>query len=366
MLFVALQACNAKSENSLQADVNSPTATVQHNGNFTEAAKVATPAVVNISTYARLPARDLGPLEQYLRERAEGGGRPVNPAPGEEDLMLSGSGSGVIIDSDGYIITSRHILAHAEKVEITLNDKRVYSAEIVGDDPATDLALLRIDENGLPFLEFGNIDELEVGEQVAAVGNPFNLTSTVTAGIVSAKARDLELLARRTDVEGRTIESYIQTDAAVNPGNSGGALVNMNGQLVGINAAIASPTGVFAGYSFAVPVNIVRKVANDIAEYGEVRRGTLGVSIRDINSRMARENGIDDLSGVYVVDVLAGSPASEAGIQSGDVIMEIDGREVQAASEVMELVSLKRPGEEVNVTYRRGEQTLETEVDLGS
>ncbi len=263
---------------------------------------------------------------------------------------LQGAGSGVIISADGYIVTNNHVVQDASKIEIVLNDKRSYEGAIVGTDPSTDLAVVKINESNLPFLGYGNSDELQIGEWVLAVGNPFNLTSTVTAGIVSAKARNINILGTP---DGTSIESFIQTDAAVNRGNSGGALVNTRGELIGINAAIASGNGFYAGYSFAIPVNIVKKVVADLVDYREVQRAFLGVSIREIDSKFAEEKGFKELRGVYVSEVNDGSAAKDAGIQKGDIITSINKITVNSTSELLEQVSRYRPGEKVSVVVSR-------------
>jgi serine protease Do len=263
---------------------------------------------------------------------------------------LQGAGSGVIISPDGYIVTNNHVVQDASKIEIVLNDKRSYEGTIVGTDPSTDLAVVKVKETNLPFLGYGNSDDLQIGEWVLAVGNPFNLTSTVTAGIVSAKARNINILGTP---DGTSIESFIQTDAAVNRGNSGGALVNTRGELVGINAAIASGNGFYAGYSFAVPVNIVKKVVADLIDYREVQRAFLGVSIREMDSKFAEEQGIKELRGVFVSEVNEGSAAKDAGIERGDIITSVNSITVNSTSELLEQVSRYRPGEKVTVGVSR-------------
>ena len=269
------------------------------------------------------------------------------------------SGSGVLISDDGYIVTNNHVIEDADRIEVTLDDNRFYEANIVGIDPTTDLALIKIEDRAapFPFVSFGDSDDVKVGEWVLAIGNPFGtLTSTVTAGIVSAKARNINILHDRNN---RQIESFIQTDAAVNQGNSGGALVNLRGELVGINTAIATPTGSYAGYSFAVPVSLVQKVMNDLLEFGSVQRALLGVRIQDVNAQLAEEEGLDIVSGVYVDGVTQESAAAEAGMEAGDVIVEIDSRPVGNVSELQELVARNRPGDEVKVTFWRN-GSLET------
>ncbi len=279
--------------------------------------------------------------------------------PNQRQYPISGWGSGVIISSEGFIVTNNHVVSGAELVEVTLNDKRTYEAEIVGTDPTTDLAVIRIKERGLPFVRYGNSDEVRVGEWVLAVGNPFNLTSTVTAGIVSAKARDINILGNQAG-----IESFIQTDAAVNRGNSGGALVNNKGALIGINAAIASNTGSYTGYSFAIPVNIVRKVVEDIMLYGDVQRAYLGVVVRDIDSDFAEEMGLKNLKGLYVEAISESGGAEASGIERGDVITHINGIEVNSLSQLLEVVGQFRPGDEVWVDVYRGRKTMKFNVEL--
>lgn len=280
------------------------------------------------------------------------------PSPQEQPPVI-GSGSGVILSHDGYIITNNHVIADARHIEVTLNDSRVFEAHKVGVDPTTDLALLKIEEEGLPYLVFGDSDALRVGEWVLAIGNPFNLASTVTAGIVSAKGRNINILS-----DTMAIESFIQTDAAVNRGNSGGALVNTRGELIGINTAIASTTGAFAGYSFAVPSNIALKVMEDLLEFGEVQRGMLGVTISPLTGREAEERGLGVMRGAYVQRVGENSAAEKAGIREGDVIIAIDGNPVRNPSELIEAVGRKRPGDEVLVTYYRNGSERETTAVL--
>ena len=260
------------------------------------------------------------------------------------------SGSGVIISEDGFIITNKHVINNTEEIEVVLNDKRTYSAKILGEDSNSDLALLKIDENKLPFLEFDNSNNLKVGEWVLAVGNPYNLNSTVTAGIISAKSRKINIL------NDGGIESFIQTDAAINSGNSGGALVNTNGNLIGINTAIQSKTGSFSGYGFAIPSNMVEKIINDLKLYGEVRRAYIGIHITDINMQVQKELKLSGLEGVLISKVLENSPAELAGINDLDVILEINGIKVNSTSELHELIIQFNPGDEINCTIQREEQ----------
>lgn len=265
-----------------------------------------------------------------------------------------GTGSGVIISPDGFIVTNNHVIAQASQLEITLNNKRTYEAEVIGTDADSDIALLKIDvDKPLPYLAFGDSDNAKIGEWVLAVGNPFSLTSTVTAGIVSAKARSL----------GRN-QSFIQTDAAVNPGNSGGALVNTNGDLIGINTAITSQTGSYVGYSFAVPSNIAKKVVEDIMEFGNVQRGRLGISAANINSREAMELGLDEIEGVYISQISEDSGAEEAGLQTGDVIKQVDDILVRKFSELTGYLSSKRPGDVIEVVVDREGKRVSKRVTL--
>jgi Do/DeqQ family serine protease len=316
------------------------------NPDFTIAANTTIHAVVHIKTeYARKNSM----YDNFFSFRDFFGDSQYN-----NQGPLQGAGSGVIISADGYIVTNNHVVQDASKIEIVLNDKRSYEGTIVGTDPSTDLAVIKVKESNLPFLSYGNSDEVQIGEWVLAVGNPFNLTSTVTAGIVSAKARNINILGTP---DGTSIESFIQTDAAVNRGNSGGALVNTRGELVGINAAIASGNGFYAGYSFAIPVNIVKKVVRDLVDYSEVQRAFLGVSIREIDSKFAEDQGINELKGVYISEVNDGSAAKEAGMLRGDVIISVNNMPVNSTSELLEQVSLYRPGEKIPVVvHRNGEE----------
>ncbi len=278
---------------------------------------------------------------------------------GAQDQTYTGFGSGVIISADGYIVTNNHVVEGASNIQVTLNDKQEFEANLVGTDPKTDLALIKIEGQNLPFVIFGNSDNVKIGEWVLAVGNPFNLTSTVTAGIVSAKARNINILG----TEG-AIESFIQTDAAVNRGNSGGALVNMNGELIGVNAAIASNTGSYTGYSFAIPSNIVRKVADDLLNYGNVQRAYIGVSIREVDSRFAKEKGLDLVNGVYVESVSENGGAKSAGMRSGDVIVSVDNMPVTTNAELLEIIGQHNPGDFVTVTVDREGKRQQYSVEL--
>ena len=269
-------------------------------------------------------------------------------------------GSGVIISKDGYIVTNNHVVDESDEIQIVLNDKRTFTAKLVGKDPSSDLALLKVKATDLPYISLGNSDNLKVGEWVLAVGNPFNLTSTVTAGIVSAKARDINILSKNK----YPIESFIQTDAAVNQGNSGGALVNMRGELVGINSAILSPSGAYSGYSFAIPVNIVKKIVADIIKYGEVQRAVLGITIKNITGELAKKFKLDKVEGVYIESVISNGAAKEAGIKKGDVILKINKVEVNTTAELTEQMTKYRPGELIYVTIKRNGKRKQFEVVL--
>jgi serine protease Do len=339
-------------DDMVQLTKNGKNAKVQAPFDFTEAASKVTPMVVHIvatqEATARSKSRQREDMPDLFREFF---GDDFNGSPFRGPQKSQGSGSGVIISQDGYIVTNNHVVENATEIEVILSDKRNYKAELVGTAPSTDLAVIRIKEKGLPAIVFGNSDEIKVGEWVLAVGNPFNLESTVTAGIVSAKARSIDILRQRG---ADAIESFIQTDAAVNPGNSGGALVNVNGELVGINTAIATPTGTYAGYSFAVPANIVKKVIRDLIEYGSIQRGYLGVNIRQLDGKLAQEKNIKGISeGVYIDNVNENSAAKEAGIKSGDVIVGLDGKRIKSSPELLEEIARRRPGDKVKLEVVR-------------
>lgn len=320
------------------------------NTDFTLAAEKSLNAVVHITTQSEQTNLVYDPFAQFF------GG-----SPRQEQYIQQGSGSGVIISKDGYIVTNNHVVAGANKIEVVLNDKRIYTAEVVGTDPSTDIALVKIKENDLPFLTYGNSDLVKIGEWVLAVGNPFNLNSTVTAGIISAKGRNNIIDGRKNP-----IESFLQTDAAVNPGNSGGALVDTNGDLIGINTAIASNNGAYQGYSFAVPVNIVKKVVGDLVEFGTVQRAYIGVGIKDIDPKFAKENNIKHLKGAYVTNLTSGGSAEEAGIEVGDIITGIQEATVGSVSELHEQIAKYRPGDKVNVSLFRNNKEVNLAVTLKS
>lgn len=323
---------------------------------FTRAAASTVNAVVSIKSTTMQQQRSSGSMEEEFFKYFFGQGRrDYTPQP------RVGMGSGVIISEDGYIVTNNHVIDQANKIEVTLNDKRSFEATLIGCDPVTDLALLKIDAEELPIVRFGDSDKLQVGEWVLAVGNPFQLNSTVTAGIVSAKSRNLGMIAPSSRMG---IESFIQTDAAVNPGNSGGALVNTAGELVGINTAIYSETGNYAGYSFAIPTSIVSKVITDLKQYGTVQRAMLGVSIMEMNDQLAKEKKIELRKGVYVAEVSERSAALEAGLESGDVIVAINGVATPTVSILQEQIARYRPGDKVKIEYFRGKDKKEADATL--
>lgn len=334
---------------SFQHHVNTDITSV--GADFTFAAQQTINGVVHIKTvlHKTNTRQYLDPLDQFFF------GLPYGAQPSPQRA----AGSGVIITSDGYIITNNHVIEEADEIEITLNDKRTYKARLIGADPNTDLAVIKIDETNLPVVPFGNSDEVKLGEWVLAVGNPFNLTSTVTAGIVSAKGRNINIIQ-----ESYKIESFIQTDAAVNPGNSGGALVNTNGELIGINTAISSHTGSYEGYAFAVPSNLVQKIARDLIEFGTVQRGILGVNIREITSDFATEKSLKALEGVWVEAPIIGSAAEEAGLKSGDIILKVNNKNINSVSELQEQIGLYRPGDKLTLLVRRNHNEMPVEVEL--
>ena len=314
---------------------------------FTEIAEKSIHAVVHVKNLSTASSRT-NPLFEFFYGQSGGSERQV-----------VGSGSGVIISSDGYIITNNHVIKGARQLEVTLNNKESYNAEVVGVDESSDIALLKIDKTNLSYLPFGDSDNLRVGEWVLAVGNPFNLTSTVTAGIVSAKARDINIMNNN-----KRIESFIQTDAAVNPGNSGGALVNTRGNLIGINTAISSQTGSYIGYSFAVPSNIAKKVIEDILEYGNVQRAYLGINYEELNSEKASEFGVASTEGVLITRVLDQGAAKEAGLMANDIIVKMDNIKIANFSDLQGFLGSKRPGDQVDVSILRDETPKTVQVKL--
>ena len=312
---------------------------------FTSAAENTVHSVVHITTKVVQTTFQRDPFQEFFYGPGAGGR--------EFKQYGAGAGSGVIVSSQGYIVTNNHVIENASEIQVILNDNSKYDAKVIGADPSTDIAVLKIEGENFPAIPIGNSDELKIGEWVLAVGNPFNLTSTVTAGIVSAKARNINLLSERSAQDVVPIESFIQTDAAVNPGNSGGALVNTRGELIGINTAIASQTGSYAGYSFAVPINLVDKVMRDLIDFGIVQRGFLGVQIADVTQDVKEKNKLPDLKGVFLAKVTEGGSADKAGLKDGDVILKIGSKEVNSVASLQEEIGKRRPGDKVSLTVRQ-------------
>lgn len=322
---------------------------------FENAAAEASPAVVHIKVLKRVAAQGYG-----------FGDMSYNNSNNGNDAQQVGSGSGVIVSAAGYIVTNNHVVENADELLVTLNDKKDYKATVIGTDPSTDLAVIKIDGSDFPILHFANSDDVRVGQLILAIGYPLNLETTVTSGIVSAKSRNIGINNRNSD---SPIESFIQTDAAVNPGNSGGALVNTDGDLIGINSAIASPTGSYAGYSYAIPSNLVKRVVGDIIKYGSAKRAYLGVMyVSDqMNDAMRQKNNIPTGDGVYVMDVTSGSAANQAGIQKGDFITKINGTTINTGTQMVEKISAMRPGDKVEITYmHNGAENTATAALQGS
>jgi Do/DeqQ family serine protease len=318
---------------------------------FASAAEQTMQAVVHVKVISTVPGEKLDdPITEFFY------GHDIQ----EPARKVTGYGSGVIISPDGYIVTNNHVVEGSDSIGVILNNKRTYRAKLIGRDPDTDLALIKINANGLSVINYGNSEELRVGQWVLAVGNPFNLGTTVTAGIVSAIGRSLQF----PDDDAFKIDSYIQTDAALNPGNSGGALVNPKAELVGITAAIISPTGAYSGNSFAIPVNIVKKVASDLKQYGKVQRGILGISIAEITPELAAKENLKDPRGVFVAEVTQGGGAAEAGIKEKDIITRVGNTEIESPSRFQEIISMHRPGDKVQLTYVRNGVVKTAEVVL--
>lgn len=321
-----------------------PASIPMENTDFTVAAEKSLNAVVHVKNTSYKTVRD--PFAEFF----------YGEGSGTKKYSQVGTGSGVIISSDGYIVTNNHVIDRAEQIEITLNNKKVYTAELIGTDPTNDIALVKIDADDLPYITFGDSNQIKVGEWVLAVGNPYNLTSTVTAGIISAKGRDL--------LGNNGVDSFIQTDAAVNPGNSGGALVNTNGDLVGINTAISSQTGAFVGYSFAVPSNIAKKVIEDLMEYGNVQSAVLGIRGGELNNDVAKQLEIDATEGFYISEIVSGSGAEKGGLQKNDIIVKLDNVAINTYADLTGFIRTKRPDDSVFVTYLRDGEEKTTNVVL--
>ena len=347
-----------------KTDVYSYSGSAQSSGNvnisgdftdFTYAAETSVKGVVFVKVVKRIEQSSRTPQSIFDFFFGYGGGS----VPREQ----VGSGSGVIISEDGYIVTNNHVISGASEIEVTMDNNKKFSAKLIGTDPATDIALLKVEAENLPVIPFGDSDKLRLGEWVLAIGSPFGLTSTITAGIVSAKGRTIDGGASY-DRQQPKIESFIQTDAAVNPGNSGGALVNIKGELVGINTAIVSKTGSYAGYSFAVPVNIVKKISEDFIEYGSVRRALLGIFMQNVTEELKEEKELHSLSGVYIEEVVRNGAADKAGVKEGDVLLAINSMEIKNSSSVQEIITSLKPGDKVVLKILRGEKVRVLEAEL--
>ncbi|MCT4616062.1 MAG: Do family serine endopeptidase [Marinifilaceae bacterium] len=318
--------------------------------NLTLAAESSVKSVVHVESVYRVQKRYRTPLHEYLFGNSDSRFRPKT---------TMSTGSGVIISKNGYIITNNHVVSSAKYINITLHDKRKFKAELIGKDKNTDLALLKIEAENLPNINYGDSESLKLGEWVLAVGNPFNLKSTVTAGIISAKARNIGIMQGQL-----SIESFLQTDAAVNPGNSGGALVNDRGELIGINTAIESRTGSYSGYSFAIPATIVKKIISDLKEFGQVQRAFLGVEMANIDSKLANHLKLSEIKGVIITKVKRNSSSYDAGLKSGDIILSIAGKEINSTSELQEQISKYRPGENVEIIFIRNSKAQKVNLIL--
>ncbi|GAB3733546.1 trypsin-like peptidase domain-containing protein [Spirosoma lituiforme] len=335
-------------------------------GDFSTAAEAVTPMVVHIRTTMTRTVRQQQQVPDIFREffgdEFGGGQRQPRRQQGQA------SGSGVIISKDGYIVTNNHVVQDADEVEVIMTDKRSFKAKVIGTDPLTDLAVIKVDANNLPAITLGDSDALKLGEWVLAVGYPLDLESTVTAGIVSAKGRRIGILDQnisKTDAKPDSpVEAFIQTDAAINPGNSGGALVNLRGELVGINSAIASATGYYSGYGFAVPVSLVKKVSADLLKYGNVQRGYIGILPIELNSTVAKEKGAKIGRGIYVENVVEKGAAEAAGLKKGDVIVKMEGQPLDSDAQMREIIGRRRPGDIVNVTVNRDGTERDFKVEL--
>ncbi len=340
------------------------------NPDFTQASAAVSPGVVHIQVTINSRRSQGGggsPFDMFeeffgVPQQRRGQSRPA-----------TASGSGVIISPDGYIVTNNHVVEEADKIEVILTDKRKFEAKVIGRDPNFDLALIKVSGTNLPIVKLGNSDNVQIGEWVLAVGYPLGLQSTVTAGIISAKGRRIGILDEPTQQRGygmqqeeqmvsNAVESFLQTDAVINKGNSGGALVNARGELIGINSAIASPTGTYAGYGFAIPINLAKKIVDDFKEFGSVKRGYVGVTFTEINDALREETGIKDVNGLYVRDVIKGGAAESAGIKSGDILTKVEGRVIYSTPDLQEYVARLRPGDKVKITYKR--EGKEKEVTL--
>ena len=333
---------------------------------FETAAAKASPAVVHIKVLKRAGGEVINPFGQMGSSDDNGADMSYNDDNAANSARQVASGSGVLVSTSGYIVTNNHVVDKADELVVTLNGKKDFKATVIGTDPSSDLAVIKIEGNDFPHITFDNSDNVRIGEWVLAIGYPLNLETTVTSGIVSARARNIGINNRNSNAP---IESFIQTDAAVNPGNSGGALVSINGNLIGINSAIASPTGSYAGYSYAIPSNLVERVVSDIIKYGSAKRAYLGVMFGSdqMGDADRKKNNIPDGDGIFVMDVAKGSAAEEAGIQKGDFIIKINATVVNTGTEIVEKVSAMRPGDRINISYvRNGVEHTTTATLKGS
>ncbi len=347
------------------------------NPDFTQAASAVSPGVVHIQvTMSSRNSRGGGGsgspfdmFEEFFGVPQQRRGQP---------RQATASGSGVIISPDGYIVTNNHVVEEADKIEVILTDKRKFEAKVIGRDPNFDLALLKVTANNLPIVKLGNSDNVQIGEWVLAVGYPLGLQSTVTAGIISAKGRQIGILGESQQQQQRgygygeqqeqiintAVESFLQTDAVINKGNSGGALVNAKGELIGINSAIASPTGTYAGYGFAIPINLAKKILDDFKEFGSVKRGYIGITFNEMDDATRKKAGVEDVNGLYVNDVVKGGAAESSGIKAGDIITKVEGKVIYGSPDLQEHIARLRPGDKVKLTYKRGNQVKDVTVTL--
>jgi len=328
------------------------------NSMFVEMVKKVRPSIVSVYTTKKVKLKE-NPFYFFFRDFGDMP-KDENHPP---ELRQQGLGSGIIISKDGYILTNYHVVNDMDELRVKLVDEREFEAKVIGMDKSTEVALIKIDADDLPVAVLGNSDNVQIGEWVMAIGSPLYLTSTVTAGIVSALGRDINIIRDET---GSGIENFIQTDAAINPGNSGGALVNLNGEVIGINTAIASETGAYIGYGFAVPINIAKRVVDDIQKYGEFRRGYLGVRIESVTPVIAKYAGLKRPRGVHIASVVENSAADEAGLQKGDIVLKVDGKEVDKPNELQAAIALHRPGDKVRLTIWRDKDEKEFTVTLRS
>ncbi|RYM30810.1 PDZ domain-containing protein [Brumimicrobium glaciale] len=336
------------------ANINFASSEIDSKLDFTKASEESIHSVVHVKTKVVQSYVQTDPFLEFF----------YGPGAGRERKQFgSGSGSGVIVSQDGYIVTNNHVIQNASEIQVTLNNNTTFDAVVVGTDPSTDIAVLKIEKTGLRAMPIANSDDVKVGQWVLAVGNPFNLNSTVTAGIVSAKARNINIIGSQNK-EIMPIESFIQTDAAVNPGNSGGALINTQGQLIGINTAIASQTGNYAGYSFAVPSRLVAKIMSDLIDYGMVQRGFLGIQILEVTQDLINEKKLVDSKGLYIAGVNADSGAEKAKVKEGDVILKVGSKSINSVAELQEEIGRRRPGDIVTLTLRREGDVITKDVLL--